>query len=184
MNKDTPARKAMKFYFERNNAGKFRPSKYDLPSDLDVIKTMSKDSFSALVKSAVSKTALLDLKAECSGLKKTAGLQYDALKLQKYMSVLYPSEAKVIFKWRSETLDIKSHLTYKFDDFNCRGCGIEKEEPYHILDCGVNDKINNDIDILSLDQIDEFTKLELKRMVIRINRFLERVTSEDAKQDV
>ena len=87
--------------------------KYDLPLDLEVIRSMPKDSFSNVVRNSVTKTALNHLQTECSGLKKTANLKYDALKLQDYLSVLYPSESKVIFKWRSETLDIKPHLSYK-----------------------------------------------------------------------
>lgn len=155
--------------------------KYGLPSDLNAIKSMSKDSYSTLVKKAINETALKHLKAECSGLKKTANLQYDALKLQEYLSVLYPSESKIIFKWRSETLDIKSHLSYKYGDVNCRGCGVMTEEPYHILNCGENQLITTDIDVLNLDQIDEVTKLELKRMVIRVTRFLERVSEDGDK---
>ena len=158
--------------------------KHDLPSDFDIIRSMSRDAFSNVVKNAITKTALNNLQAECSGLKKTANLKYSTLKLQDYLSVLYPSEAKLIFKWRSETLDIKSHLTYKYDDLNCRGCTVETEEPSHILNCGWDDQINNNIDVLNLGVIDELTKLEIKRMIVRITRFLENVTSDDAGQEV
>ena len=104
--------------------------------------------------------------------------------MQDYLSVLYPSEAKLIFKWRSETLDIKSHLSYKYNDLNCRGCTVGIEEPDHILNCGWDDQINNNIDVLNLGVIDKLTKLEIKRMVVRITRFLENVTGDDAGQEV
>ena len=155
--------------------------KYDLPSDLEVIRSMPKESFSNVVRNSVTKTALNHLQTECSGLKKTANLKYDALKLQDYLSVLYPSESKVIFKWRSETLDIKPHLSYKYDDLSCRECTVETEEPYHILNCGWDDEISNNIDILNLSEIDEITKFELKRMIIRIRRFLEKVSENAGK---
>ena len=148
--------------------------KYNLPRDLNVVKSMTKEAFSDAVKKAVTEVALNCLKAECAGLRKTASLKYESLKLQDYLSALYPSQAKVIFKWRSQTLDIKSHLSYKYDDRTCRGCGIEEEVPYHIMNCGFEDKINV-LDVLSLDEIDDFTKSELKRMIIRLKAFQDRV---------
>ena len=95
--------------------------KYCLPVDIKIIKEMSKDGFSAKVKESVVKTAVHELVSECQGLKKTAKLQYETLELQDYFRQLYPAQAKTVFKWRSETLDIKSHLTYKYKDLMCRG---------------------------------------------------------------
>ena len=118
--------------------------------------------------------ALNCLKAECAGLKKTASLRYESLKSQDYLSALYPSQAKVIFKWRSQTLDIKSHLSYKYSDRLCRGCGIEEEVPCHVVNCGAVDDIAV-LDVLSLGEIDDVTKSELKRMVIRFEAFQEMV---------
>ena len=101
---------------------------------------------------------------------------------QKYLSVLYPSQARVIFKWRSKTLDIKSHLTYKYEDLVCRLCGVEEENPSHIMNCGQGgDRINNNIDILLLDEINEATKCELKKMIVRLNLFQEKLRSADVE---
>ena len=100
------------------------------------------------------------------------------------MSVLYPSQSKVIFKWRSKTLDIKSHLTYKYEDLLCRGCGVEEENLSHILNCGVEATIDSEFDVLSLDEIDEVTMYDLKRMVHRINMFLEKVSSETGETTI
>ena len=158
--------------------------KYSLPVDLEIIRTMSKDRFSKLVKDSVGKSALCQLKAECVSLKKTAGLEYKELQLQNYLSVLYPSQSKVIFKWRSKTLDIKSHLTYKYEDLLCRGCGVEEENLPHILNCGVEATIDSEFDVLSLDEIDEVTMYDLKWMVHRINMFLEKVSSETGETTI
>ena len=154
---------------------------YCLPIDLEVIRAMSKQKFSDAVKSAVAKVALSQLKAECSALKKTAGLHYHELNPQKYLSALYPSQAKVIFKWRSKTLDIKSHLTYKYKDLACRLCGTEEESPSHVLNCGMSDKIENFIDISLLDEVDEATKCELKRLIVRIDLFQEKVNNKEVE---
>ena len=140
---------------------------------------MSKDRFSAVVKEAVTKKALSQLQAECSGLRKTASLQYESLKLQEYLSVLYPTQARVLFKWRSGTLDIKSHLSYKYRDLICRRCGAEEENPDHILNCGMEPKVDNNIDVLNLGEMDEFTKCEIKQMVQRISLFVEEVSDRD-----
>ena len=140
-----------------------------------MIKEMSKDSFAHKVKFAVTESALCQLLEECRGLKKTACLCYDSLKLQDYFSSMYPSQARIVFKWRSETLDIKSHLTYKYNDLQCRCCNDHVENPHHIINCGVADKIESDLDILNLGDIDDRTVSDLKRMVARISSFIEKV---------
>ena len=157
--------------------------KYNLPTDLDVVKKMSKESFSALVKKVVAQTALDCLKTECAGLKKTGSLRYDSLKVQDYLSFLYPSHSKTIFKWRSQTLDIKSHSTYKYDNLTCRGCGIEDELPCHVINCGFEEEIEPDVDVLAVDKLDQATKCDLVRMVMRINSFIDRVTNPDGCEE-
>ena len=76
-----------------------------------------------------------DLKQECASLKKTTGLNYDALELQEYLKVLYPNQARAVLKSRCKTLDIKTHNTYKYkEDTICRGCEVEEETLQH---CGL-----------------------------------------------
>ena len=154
-------------------------NKYKLPTDLDVIKAMSKDVFSNKVKKAVAETALGELLTECRGLKKTSCLQYKDLKVQEYWSHLYPSQAKLLFKWRSQTLDLKTHLTYKYSDTLCRSCEINDETPEHALNCGMVVGMEPKINIMNIDKMDEFTKSELKQMVLRISSFLERVAEDE-----
>ena len=80
-----------------------------------------------------------------------------------------------MFKWRSKTLDLKSHLTYKYADAVCRNCNSSEETPDHVLNCGVENQIVPRIDILSIGELDDSAKSELKQMVLRINSFLEKV---------
>ena len=119
------------------------------------------------------------VQVECQSLKKTAGLNYEALKVQEYWSHLYPSQARLIFKWRSRTLDLKTHLTYKYSDTLCRSCKRSEETPDHVLNCGTVDKIDVKIDILGLDKVDEITELELKKMALRMSSFLEKVSEHE-----
>ena len=149
--------------------------KYGLPDNLSHIKLMSKNCFAEKVKNAVYTAALQELVAESHSLKKTASLEYKSLKVQDYFSHLYISQARIIFKWRSKTLDLKSHLTYKYSDMLCRGCKLNSETPDHVINCGDGNTIDISVDVLNLDTIDDFTRSELKQMVMRINSFLERV---------
>ena len=149
-------------------------SKYGLPN-LDEIRDLSKDLYAKKVKAAITEVALSRLVKECQGLKKTAKLDYVELKLQEYLTCLYPSQARVVFKWRSETLDIKTHLTYKYQDTVCRGCMSEIEDTEHIMNCGVENPLVTDLCVLDMDSISDENKADLKRMVSRIASFLERI---------
>ena len=153
--------------------------KYDLPTELNEIKVMSKDTFAGKVKASVTTTALHHLVAECQSLKKTANLQYNELKVHEYLTHLYPSQARLVFKWRSKTLDLKAHLSYKYSDMSCRICKSNDETPEHALNCGVESVMDSKIDVLRLDKFDDFTKSELKQMILRISSFLEKVVESD-----
>ena len=43
--------------------------------------------------------------------------------------------AKVIYKARGKSLDIKTHKKWKYSDFLCFGCGEESETVDEILSC-------------------------------------------------
>ena len=155
--------------------------KYELPTDLEKVKSMSKESFSTLVKKAVTRTALASLKAECGGLKKTASLKYDSLELQPYLSVLHRSHSRIVFKWRCQTLDIKSHSTYKYSDLICRGCGDSNEDPYHVINCGFEEEIEGAVDVRVLDKLEQSTKTVLIQMVLRMKSFLDKIDDDNVE---
>ena len=143
------------------------------------IKAISKDTFAGKVKASVTTSALHQLVAECRSLKKTANLQYKELQVQDYFSHLYPSQARLVFKWRSKTLDLKAHLTYKYSDMSCRICKSNDETPEHALNCGLESVMEPKIDVLSMNELNDFTKSELKQMILRISSFLEKVAEGD-----
>ena len=74
---------------------------------------------------------------------------------------------------------IKSHSTYKYNDLTCRGCGVNNEDPYHVINCGFEDKIGAAVDILSLDKLEQPTKTELLQMVLRMKCFLDKVNNDN-----
>ena len=147
--------------------------KYSINKTTEEIKEMGKDAYRAHVNASVEKVAFEELVAECTSKKKTSNTIYSSLKTQPYLTELYPSQAKILFKCRSGTLDIKSNLTYKYDDLLCRKCGIEDETVQHIVNCGYNDFIEFKYQgELLLDDNEE----DLKRGVQRINKFIEEVS--------
>ena len=157
--------------------------KFNLPSNLEEIREMSKECYARTVKAAVTEVALHQLVTELHNLKKTKSLNYDSLKLQNYLTHLYPSQARTVFKWRSRALDLKTHLTYKYSDTLCRNCKNEDETPSHALNCGASNWIDVKIDVLKIDMLDDATKSELKRLVLRLNSFLEKVTNNEEEKD-
>ena len=150
-------------------------NKYGL-SDLGKLKKATKDTFLKKVKRIIMESAFETLKAECNGMTKTKTMVYESFAIQDYFLELYPTQARVVFKWRSQTLDIKSHATHKFQDSVCRGCKSEIEDPSHIINCG-NEEISNIVDVLNLgEKLDDITKSELKLAVSRITAFLDRIS--------
>ena len=153
--------------------------KYNLPSDLEEIKEMSKECFARNVKASVTGVALHQLVTELHKLKKTKTLCYESLKLQDYLRHLFPTQARTVFKWRSGALDLKTHLTYKYNDTRCRNCDNDEETPEHVINCGAVNVIDVEIDVLKLDELDDTIKSQLKLLVLRLNSFLEKVNDNE-----
>ena len=105
------------------------------------LKKMTKTEYRTLVNSSIERVAFEDLRIECQSKKKTSLLSYETFKTQNYLKKLYPNQSKVIFKCRSQTLDLKSHNTYKYTDLVCRRCGIEEETIEHIINCEHTEKL-------------------------------------------
>ena len=60
-----------------------------------------------------------------------------------------------------------------------RGCKSSDETPEHVLNCGMENKMDTLIDVLSLEKLDDYTKSELKQMVLRVSSFLEKVAESE-----
>ena len=61
-----------------------------------------------------------------------------------FLSV-HPEIAKVIYKARGKSLDIKTHKKWKYNDLQCFGCGQEIETVDKILTCRGLGKNENDV---------------------------------------
>ena len=83
---------------------------------------------------------------------------------------MYPSQARLIFKWRSETLDIKPHLTYKYHDMVCRCCKTQNETPQHIINCGQENFLDLEVDILNIKELTDQDQADIKLVLRRIEK--------------
>jgi hypothetical protein len=146
--------------------------KYCLSTDFEEIKSLSKDVFNTRVRKAIEAKAFSDLYEECKALKKTSDLQYQRLEVQQYLLKLSPDQARIMFKWRSKTLDIKCHRTYKYKDLKCRGCGNNDEEVDHVVNC---EGISNNSeslpveDVSCLGELNKERSLDLQEQIGRIS---------------
>ena len=151
---------------------------YGLPEDFNVIKQLSKNTFKLMVNKGVEHTMLEQLKRDCSLLKKTKDLSYSKLAMQDYLKVLFPNQAKLILKSRCQTLDIKAHNTYKFQEYDtsCRKCGICEETLDHVVNCEKSEYI----DVRTVFEMDcisdsDMMAVQLSRIAGRIKSFYDEV---------
>ena len=78
--------------------------------------------------------------------------------------------ARVIFKCRSKTLNIKEHIKYKVTNTSCRWCGVGEETLNHVVNCGKSTLITNVDEILC-----EMKLHKLKEIATRVEDFLSKV---------
>ena len=69
---------------------------------------------------------------------------YSKLEMQEYFSDGYCNKnlSKLIFKARSQTLDIKTQRKWKYADKICIGCRLKEESGDEILICDILNKEN------------------------------------------
>ena len=152
------------------------PSKYNLPSNLEEIKKLKKNSFKRMVNKEVNNTVFTELKEECSKLKKTADVTYQSFKLQEYWSSLYPNQARLIFKSRCKTLDIRTQNTYKYGgETLCRNCGVHEETFEHVINCGFEITEHVNIDVKQIDVISKILSSTITRVTNRLELFYDKV---------
>ena len=110
------------------------------------IENMSKWTFKKLVKEKTKAAGLKYLLGQKEKQTKTTNIQYDDLKIQEYFTDgnCKKNIAKLIFKARSKTLDIKTQQKWKYSDQICIGCKTKEESGDEILICENLNKENRD----------------------------------------
>ena len=143
---------------------------YSIEDDTTAIANMSRETYKEKVKRAVRDQALADLVKQNETKTRTKNIAFHKLETQEYIKQMSPSEARIIFKCRSKTLNIKQHMTYKFNNTSCRWCGVAEETLQHVVNCGKSQPI---IGIeKTLTQMD---LKGLKEIASRVKEFLAKV---------
>ena len=97
----------------------------------------------------INKAALNFLLDEKNNLKKGNIINYEELMLQNYFqsqSNLKISDARQIFKLRSESLDVARNFSYKYDNSDCKisdQCKGEDSQVHYFHCSFVNNKVHN-----------------------------------------
>jgi hypothetical protein len=147
-------------------------TKYSLNWTEGDIKSMSKDSFKRKVNDAVESKAVKELNDELAQKSRSRGLAYTGLERQRYLEELYPNQSRIAFRYRSKTLDIKEHTEYKYTDNTCRWCGISDETAVHIVNCGAEGRVLDEVE----DVMSTCTDMVSVSMVVdRISSFCDKV---------
>ena len=149
---------------------------YEIQGDEKVIKEMDKKAFARTVSINIKMKALEELNNECKNKSKTAYVTYSSLSPQEYFKTLYPDDSKIVFKARAKILEIKTHVTYKFDDRICRLCNKEEENLDHAVNCGEDTSISFKFDKVGVVEEDCYL---LYRVVKRIKTFLKKVKDKE-----
>ena len=91
-----------------------------------------------LVKSKTEAAGLKYLLSQKEKQTKVMHIKYCELKIQEYFvgGNCTKKISQLIFKARSQTLDIKSPQQWKYADSTCIGCKIREETGEEILTCG------------------------------------------------
>ena len=110
----------------------------DLKIDLsfDQIEKMSVWTFKKMVKERISEAGFSYLKEKVSK-QNISHIKYDNLEIQEYLldGNQNIKVAKLIFKARSMTLDLKMQKKWRYQDTTCIGCGVKDETGEEILSC-------------------------------------------------
>ena len=109
----------------------------DIKMTFEEIEKMSDRKFKNMVKNKTEKAALLYLENEKQKQTKIANMEHKKLELQDYFIGGHCTNkmAKLIFKARSQTLDIKSQRKWKYQDKTCIGCEKMEESGEEIMLC-------------------------------------------------
>ena len=143
---------------------------------LEDIESKGKDSFKEYTKTKVREVAHQKLREECNAKAKTKNIAYDdhQMKPQDYLHKLYPNQAKAVFQARCQTLDIKEHRPYKYQDLVCRLCKVEEETLAHIVNCGAEKEVDMNI-LYNFRECGYDETLKLISVATRIVNFLDNV---------
>ena len=100
------------------------------------ISNMGQESLRNLLKKKINEAALVKLLADKDEKSKLKSLKYDNLAIQPYLTAesnLTIREKRLLFRWRSHMINVKSNLGIK--EAKCPLCKEANDTQYHLLTC-------------------------------------------------
>ena len=112
----------------------------DIDLKFDEIKEMSEYRFKSIVKQKTVEASfkyLMDQKNKPGKHTKIENITYKKLCIQEYLldGNQNTELARVIYKARGRTLNIKEHKKWKYSDNTCVGCSVRSETENELLSC-------------------------------------------------
>ena len=162
------------YHFEKNWASEVRELlvKYGIDIDENEISRLSRSRWKEIIKTKIRGHIVTEANDICKSQAKMSHMpMYHNLTLQNYFDFLPPEDAKIMFKIRTGTVDVKANLRYKYPDLKCRLCGNDDQNLNHILnECRTNYTRRGDVtNLYTQDEIDA------KEIVHRVKSFLNQV---------
>ena len=101
------------------------------------IQELSKTKFKSLTSKKIESYALVELNQLKMKLDKSDYLQSSSFKTAQYLvdDSFTKTEAHLLFKLRSETLNVKTTFSQMYSDNLCRICKLFPESQFHLLQC-------------------------------------------------
>ena len=154
--------------------------KYDLGEDEEEIKKTDKLAWKAKVSKHVCAVVVQELNEGGNNGKITSCfLPITKLEVKKYMKMMSPNSARLMFKIRSKIVDLRGTRKYKYKDPSCRLCGDSVEDIDHVLNSCMHISRKG---CISEDEIYGDDSQKLDEIVKRMNEFVEKIkVKESAK---
>ena len=152
---------------------------FEIPIDLEMIKSKSKEVFKKLVKKKATEYSLQMLLRKKEGHSKMEKLEYMELGVKQYFSLegLKITEIRELFKFRVRMSNFSENFRGKGGSVNCPLCNKHMDNQASMYQCPVlRRKVNLDVDIS--DIFTDEVKVESAKMLMETLRLREKLIDE------
>ena len=149
--------------------------KYDIDeTEEEEIVEHSKESWKRLVKSKVRKHAYEVLVSEAAEQKNPIdSSSYLSMRQQPYLTDLSPAQSRMIFRLRTNTIDLKAVRQYQYgEETMCRLCKSEEETATHVINSCPNVPREMEIPNVYTTNCDQ-----LRQIAVRLSKFYDLIDS-------
>ena len=152
----------------------------DISLSFQEIENMSQWSFKNLVKAKTEAAGFKYLLSQKEKQTKVLHIEYCELRIQEYFigGNCNRKLSQLIFKARSQTLDIKTQQKWRYADSTCIGCKIREESGEEILICG---KLNYENSVADVQMNYDWFYRSAVSDIVKVGQLLDRGMKERQK---